>query len=81
MKIKDMESGPPYLDIGAQTAALLAPLRSYVVVLDRPQWEPAEQQVAVCSTIEPAIFTEAKIEAKFCGNKLRLIFRAFFVNA
>ncbi|HMB83564.1 MAG TPA: hypothetical protein VKI40_05865, partial [Terriglobales bacterium] len=81
MNVKNMEGGRHPLNIRVQAAALLTPLFSYVVVLDGTQWKPTEQQVAVCPAVESAVFTKAEIEAKFCGNKVRLIFLALSVNA
>jgi hypothetical protein len=81
MNVKHMEGGLHQLNIGAQTSALLTPLGSDVVVLDRAQWKPTQQQVAVCPAIEPAVFAEARIEAKLGSNKVSLVFFAFSMNA
>jgi hypothetical protein len=63
--IKKMEPGFGYLNIGTQTATLLASLRSNVMVMDGTQRKTTERQVAVCPTIETAVFAEVRMEAQF----------------
>ena len=79
--IKNMEGGLGYFNIGAQAATMLASLCSNVMVSDRSQRKTTEQQVAVCATIETAVFTKVRMEAELCGNELRLIFFGMPMNA
>jgi hypothetical protein len=73
MNVKDMQRIVVEANIRAQASATLAPSGTDVIVLMTLYRKSRQHDIAVATSLVPAILAEGKMKAKFARNESRLV--------